>query len=123
MPVKVVDASALGALVFGEPGAETIAKQLSRSTLVAPQLLWFELASIAFKKASKHPGLLEQIREAFRMAGRLAIEILSVDHLEVIDLAARARLTTYDASYLWLTWKTGGELVTLDKRLLKASGG
>ena len=123
MPVKVVDASALGALVFGEIGAETIAKQLSRSSLVAPQLLRFELASIAFKKATKHPGQLEQIREAFHMAGRLAIEILSVDHLEVIDLAAQARLTTYDASYLWLARKTGGELVTLDKRLLKASGG
>jgi predicted nucleic acid-binding protein len=123
MPVKVVDASALGALVFGEPGAEKIAKQLSRSSLVAPQLVWFELASIAFKKATKHPGQLEQIREAFRMVGRLAIEILSVEHLDVIDLAAQARLTTYDASYLWLARKTGGELVTLDKRLLKASDG
>lgn len=123
MPVKVVDASALGALVFGEPGAATVAKQLSKSTLVAPQLLWFELASIAFKKAAKHPGRVEQIRTAFRMAGGLAIEILSVDHLEVIDLAAQARLTTYDASYFWLARKTGGELVTLDKRLLKASGG
>lgn len=122
MPVKVVDASALGALVFGEPGAETVAKQLSRSALVAPQLLWFELASIAFKKTVKHAGLEGHIREAFRMASRLAIEILSVDHLEVIDLAAQARLTTYDASYLWLARKTGGELVTLDKRLLKASG-
>jgi len=49
------------------------------------------------------------------------IEILSVDHLEIIDLAAQAGLTTYDASYLWLARKTGGELVTLDKRLLKAS--
>jgi predicted nucleic acid-binding protein len=47
------------------------------------------------------------------------IEILSVDHLEIIDLAAQARLTTYDASYLWLARKTGGELVTLDKRLLR----
>ena len=123
MPVKVVDASALGALVFGEPEAETVAKQLSRSALVAPQLLWFELASIAFKKTVKHAGLEGQIREAFRMASRLAIEILSVDHLEVIDLAAQARLTTYDASYLWLARKTGGQLVTLGKRLLKASGG
>ena len=122
MLVKVVDASALGALVFGEPGAETVANQISMSTLVAPQLLWFELASIALKKAAKHSGRVEPIREAFRMAGRLAIEILSVDHLEVIDLAAQARLTTYDASYLWLARKTGGELVTLDKRLLKAFG-
>ena len=122
MAIKVVDASALGALVFGEPEAEKIAKQLSTSTLVAPQLLWFELASIAFKKATKHPGLVDQIREAFRMAGQLAIEILAVDHLDVIDLAMQTHLTTYDASYLWLTRKTGGELVTLDKRLSKASG-
>jgi predicted nucleic acid-binding protein len=123
MAIKVVDASALGALVFGEPEAETVAKQLSASTLVAPQLLWFELASIAFKKAAKHPGLVDQIREAFRMAERLIIEILAVDHLDVIDLAAQARLTPYDASYLWLARKTGGELVTLDKRLSKAADG
>jgi predicted nucleic acid-binding protein len=57
------------------------------------------------------------------MAGRLAIEIRSVNHLEVLDLAAQTRLTTHDASYLWLGRKTGGKLVTLDKRLLKASGG
>jgi predicted nucleic acid-binding protein len=121
MLVKVVDASALGALVFGEPEAETVADRLSKGTLVAPQLLWFELASIAFKKGAKHPGRIDRIRAAFQMAGRLAIETLSVDHLEVIDLAAQTDLTTYDASYLWLARKTDGELVTLDKRLLKAA--
>jgi predicted nucleic acid-binding protein len=122
MAVKVVDASALGALVFGEPGAQTVAKKLSESVIVAPHLLWFELASIAFKKVAMHSSYAEQIREAFRLAGRLAIDLLAVDHLEVVELAAKARLTTYDASYLWLARKTGGELVTLDKRLLKASG-
>ena len=54
------------------------------------------------------------------MAGRLDIDILSVDHLEVIDLAEKVHLTTYDASYLWLAMKTGGTLVTLDKRLREA---
>lgn len=120
MPVKVVDASALGALVFGEPDAKTVAKQLSEATLVAPHLLWFELTSIALKKATMHPDYAEPIREALRMAGRLAIKLLAVDHLEVIDLAVRDRLTTCDASYLWLARRTGGELVTLDKRLRKA---
>jgi len=117
MPGKVVDASALGALVFGEPDAEKVAKQLSGSALAAPQLLWFELASIALKKTAKHPASADQIREAFRMA-----RLLAVDHLEVIDLAAKARLTTYDASYLWLARKLGWELASLDKRLLEASG-
>jgi len=45
-------------------------------TLVAPKLLWFELASIAFKKTASHSDVAEQIREAFRMAGRLSIKIL-----------------------------------------------
>jgi predicted nucleic acid-binding protein len=121
MGVKVVDASALGALVFGEPDAPEVAARLKESVMVAPHLLWFELASIALKKAAMHAAYAEQIRAAFRMAGRLAIELLAVDHLEVIELAAKARLTTYDASYLWLARKTGGELVTLDKRLLKTS--
>lgn len=98
MPVNVVDASAPGARVFGEPEAETVAKQLSKSTLVAPQLLWFEPASSAFKKTANHPGLAGQIRAAFQMAGRLAIETLSVDHLDVIYLAAQVGLTTHDAS-------------------------
>ncbi len=49
MPVRVVDASALGALIYGEPKAEEIARALTDSTIVAPALLWFELASVTLK--------------------------------------------------------------------------
>lgn len=56
------------------------------------------------------------------MAGRLAIDLLAVDHLEVIDLAAQDRLTAYDASCLWLVRRTGGELAAVDQRLLRAAG-
>lgn len=40
MPVKVVDASALGAVAFGEPEAEALAAMLSGSLLVAPLLMF-----------------------------------------------------------------------------------
>jgi len=53
MPVKVVDASALGAVAFGEPEAEAVAALLSGSLLVAPLLLWFEFSSICLKKIRK----------------------------------------------------------------------
>ena len=39
MVVKVVDASAIAALLFGEPEAEAIAGQLGDARLVAPALL------------------------------------------------------------------------------------
>ena len=50
MPVKVVDASALGALIFVEPEAEKVVEELSGAKLIAPALIHFELSSICLKK-------------------------------------------------------------------------
>ena len=121
MPVRVVDASALGALVFGEPKAEEMANALSMGTIAAPALLWFELASIALRKMVTHPKQKDQILNAFQLGRHLAIEVVEVDHPEVIELARKADLTSYDASYLWLALHLGGELVTLDRKLMKAA--
>ena len=121
MPVKVIDASALGALVFGEPQAEAIAGELMGATLAAPTLLHFELASICLKKMNKHPTQAEELLSAFRLSKRLAIEILDVVHSEVIQLARQTGLTTYDASYLWLAHKLNGQVVTLDRKLAEAA--
>ena len=120
MPVKVVDASALGALVFAEPEAEDVMHELSDTMLIAPSLIHYELASICLKKIHTNPSKTRELITAFRMAGRLAIKTVAVEHVEVIELAERTKLTTYDACYLWLTQKAGANLVTLDKRLKKA---
>ncbi len=121
MPVRVVDASALGALVFGEPRAEEIARILGDSPMAAPALIWFELASICLHKIKSHPGQKHQIGEAFLKAGKLAIEIVGVNQAEVVDLADETGLTTYDASYLWLADHLKGDLVTLDGKLKRAA--
>ena len=121
MSVRVVDASALGALVFNEPNAEEVANALSIGTIVAPSLLWFELASIALRKMVIHPNQKDQILNAFQLGMHLSIEVVEVDHSKVIELARRAGLTTYDASYLWLALHLEGELVTVDKKLKKAA--
>ena len=66
MAAKVVDASVLGALLFGEPRAEEAFSLLKGCDLYAPPLLAYELTSIARKKALKHPELLEKIRASDR---------------------------------------------------------
>lgn len=120
MPVKVVDASALAALLFGEPEAETVAGQLSDARLVAPALLGFELANVCLIKSRRHPEQHPALTAAFRLRDRLAVEEIAVDHDETLKLAAMTGLTAYDASYLWLARQLGAELVTLDKQLAKA---
>lgn len=121
MPTKVVDASALGALVFDEPNAERMAQELSDAALIAPSLLWYELASLCLKKIRNNPGQSVQLLTALGFAGRLSIELATVNHIETVTLAQRTDLTLYDASYLWLAQKTGARLVTLDKQLLKVA--
>lgn len=108
MNVRVVDASALGAIVFGEPRAHEIASALSRTVLIAPALLPFEMASICLKKIKDHPAQKEMIIKAFEASGKLAIDYIEVERAQVIALAEETGLTTYDATYLWLARETGG---------------
>ena len=122
MAVKVVDASALAALLFGEPGAQTIVGRLGDAQLVAPSLLGFELANVCLTKCRRYPKNRPALKEAFRLRARLAIGEVAVDHDEIVELAAAMGLTAYDASYLWLARQVGGELVTLDQGLASAAG-
>jgi len=118
--VKVVDASALAALLFAEPEAETIAERLEGARLTAPSLLDFELANVCLIKIRRQPGQREALRAAFRLAHRLRVETVAVDYAATLDLAEATGLTAYDASYLWLARALGAELVTLDRKLAAA---
>jgi predicted nucleic acid-binding protein len=117
MAVKVVDASALGALLFGEPDGAAVAQRLREASLVAPALLPFEVANICVKKMRRHPDQRDRLVVAYGMLHRMEVDAVEVDHGEVLGLAERSGLTAYDASYLWLARRMGSELVTLDRKL------
>ena len=121
MAVKVIDASALAALLFGEPEAEAVVGRLGDARLVAPSLLGFELANICLIKCRRHPDQEPGLRRAFGLRGRLGVEEVAVDHEGAIELAVETGLTAYDASYLWLSRQLGAELVTLDRQLAAAA--
>ena len=120
MPVKVVDASAVAALLFGEPEADAVAAQLADSRLVAPGLLPFELANVCLIKSRRHPEQRAALMAAFQLYDRLSVEEVVVDHHAALELAKTTGLTAYDASYLWLAQQLGAGLVTLDKQLARA---
>lgn len=115
--VKVVDASALAALLFGEPEAEAAAARLDGAPLVAPYLLAFELADVRLMKRRCHRDRREAILAAFQLRDRLGVEEIAVDHAGVLELALKTGLTAYDANTLDLAPQLGAELVTLDKTL------
>jgi len=117
----VVDASAIGAIMFGEPEGPTLAAHLEGETLLAPSLLDYELANLALKKARRHPENLPQVVTSLQAALALPLSRIHVPGLAVCLLAADTGLTAYDASYLWLARARDAELVTLDAALAKAA--
>ena len=114
---KVIDASALAAMVFGEPEGLAVARSVNDSPLLAPALLDFELANVCWKKCRRMPEQRGVFLAAYALRQAVAIELVAVDHDQTLALAFQTGLTAYDASYLWLSRSLGVELVTLDARL------
>ncbi|MBM4034093.1 MAG: type II toxin-antitoxin system VapC family toxin [Planctomycetes bacterium] len=121
MALTVVDASALAAVAFGEPEAESVNERLKGATLLASGLIWFELANICLKKIRRQPEDAERFLAGFSYARHLGIQEREVDYLAVIALARRTGLSAYDASYLWLSRELGVELVSNDTQLNQAA--
>jgi predicted nucleic acid-binding protein len=122
MAASVADASALGAVAFGEPEAAAIVERLAGEDLYAPSLVAYELASVARKKVLARPEQREAIAWALEQVLALDVRRVDVDQPAVLELALEARLTTYDAAYLWLARQLGASLVTLDAELAAAAG-
>jgi predicted nucleic acid-binding protein len=117
----VIDASAAAALVFGEPAAEQVRRQLVGHALFAPRLLEYELANVAWKKLRRAPGAGVAILAALAEGSRLKVTHADPDMTEVLPMAVATGLTPYDASYLWLARQRGLPLVTLDAQLARAA--
>lgn len=118
--ILVVDASAIASILFGEPEAPTIRAHCRGETLLAPQLIDFELASAAVKRIRRDPSREPWVLAMLGGLAVLPISRLAVPSGEVAALAGRTGLSAYDASYLWLAMSFDAELVTLDQKLLRA---
>jgi predicted nucleic acid-binding protein len=118
MTVKVVDASALAALLFAEPEADAVEVRLRDAILVAPRLIEYELGNTCWKKCRRYPDSAAALMANFVLLQDLDLQLQDVDPAAVLELARRLEITYYDSSYLWLARTLTVELVTLDARLL-----
>jgi predicted nucleic acid-binding protein len=117
---KVVDTSAVAALLFDETTADSVAVRLADHRLLAPALLYIEFANVCLKKSRANPDMRDIFVAAFDSLEGMTIHLVEVDIRAVIGQAERHRLSAYDASYLWLARELDVELVTLDKKLQRA---
>lgn len=120
-PRLVVDASLLSAIVFTESTAAQAAALLEGRTLCAPTLVDLELANVAMNKVRRGWFGTEDALRALARAEAFDIERFEVGSRDAFRLAARFRLSAYDAAYLWLAESLDVPLSTFDARLGEAS--
>ena len=123
MTTRVVDASAIAAVLFAEPEAAPVVAMLRGARLLAPSLLHYELANACLIKCRRYPEQAAAILESFALLDQLPIDIEAPDWAALPALAQRHGLTAYDAAYLQLALRHGAVLVTLDARLMGAAEG
>jgi predicted nucleic acid-binding protein len=117
MPDKVVDASALAAVAFAEPGADAVIDAIDGHRLHAPSLVVFELMNVAWKRSRRQPTASALFVEALEVVQGLGLRYRGINQEEVVRLGLATGLSAYDASYLWLSRVLDMPLVTLDRKL------
>ncbi len=118
---KVVDASVIIAIAFGEPRAAEARELTDGAALHAPDLLPYEICSAALRKARDRPVLVAEIAASLDWALGLDVALQPIPAFDLLALAMETKLTIYDASYLWLARRLGCELLTFDQRLARAA--
>ncbi len=122
MELRVVDASAIAAILYAEPEADAVADWLEGKRMVAPSLIGYVLASVYQKKAASYPEQRSALLTALRCYPQLGVEEVRVAPDAAAVLAEETGLTAYDAAYLWLARHLATPLVTLDRRLRALAG-
>ena len=116
----VVDASLIVALIFAEPEHIDAARMLAGRRPLAPDLLPYEVTNVAATRVRRGDAL-QVLQDCLADFHAMGIELMPSDMPLVLDLAARFKLTAYDASYLALAGTLQCPLCTFDKRLADAA--
>ncbi|MGH7813362.1 MAG: type II toxin-antitoxin system VapC family toxin [Candidatus Binataceae bacterium] len=120
MPDKVVDASVIAAMAFYEASGDRASESIRGAELFAPDILPYELCSVALKKIKQEPVRAAETVKRLELALSIGVTLVAPDWRRLLTLAAETGLSIYDAAYLQAARRLGCPLVTLDRRLERA---
>lgn len=117
----VIDASALLAVIVGEPERDRIVERTTGHSLVGPGSIPWEIGN-AFSSMlrQKRVGLTEAKR-GLAIFESIAIRYIPVDLENALSLAQATGLYAYDAYFLDCAARHAAPLLTLDRSLQRAA--
>ena len=130
METFVLDCSVAAKWVLPEPDRPLARGLLDRYvageiSLIAPDLLLVEVASLLAKRCRRKQLVADQAREAFDFMSRSAPQLFDTRPLlsRALDLSLRYQMSLWDCVYLALALERGCPFLTADRRLFRAGTG
>ena len=111
----VADCSVIAALVFNEAERETARNILAGRDIHVPNLIDYEIANVAVKKARL--GFEKIATQALKLFAEFKLTRHEVEANEQWQMAMQHDLSAYDAAYLWLAEALRAPLATFDQKL------
>jgi predicted nucleic acid-binding protein len=125
----VLDCSVAAKWVLPEPDRAPALRLFERYasgevSLIAPDLLLAEFASLLAKHSRRKQISVEQARQAYRLMVRCAPRLFDMRLLlfRALDLSLRRQLSFWDCVYIALAMEHNCPFLTADRRLVRAGG-
>lgn len=117
----VIDASAILAVIVGEPERDRIVEMTGGHNLVGPGSIPWEIGNAFSSMLKQHRVSIEQVRQGLSIFQSIAIRYLAVDLKNALSIAHIANLYAYDAYFLDCAARHAAPLLTLDRPLRRAA--
>ncbi|MBI2891675.1 MAG: type II toxin-antitoxin system VapC family toxin [Nitrospirae bacterium] len=118
----VIDASAVLAVVVGEPERDRVVEVTTGHNLVGPGSIPWEIGNAFSAMLKQHRLGLEQARRGLTIFQSIPIRYLAVDLENAVSIAHANHLYAYDAYFLDCAARHAAPLLTLDRSLRRAAG-
>jgi predicted nucleic acid-binding protein len=126
----VLDCSVAAKWVLPEPDRAPALELFERYesgeiSLIAPDLLLAEFASLLAKRSRRKQISTEQAHEAFRLMTRCAPRLIDTRPriFHALDISLRHQMSLRDCVYIALAMEHDCRLLTVDRRLFRTGGG
>ena len=120
--IRIVDASAIGAVLLVERDGTWVNEQTDSMELVAPAVLPFEVGNIFWKRLRRSASDAESILAIWTAwSASLPVRLVQPAPVHTMRLAHETGLTFYDASYLRLAQEQDADPITLDRQLVRVA--
>ena len=118
--IRIVDASAIGAVLLVERDAAWVSEQTDGIELVAPAILPFEVGNICWKRLRHSAAEADSVMAIWTAwTASLPVRLVMPDLKGTLRLAYETALTFYDASYVRVALDHHADLISLDVRLVR----